>query len=56
MIIGPTTGVVETVIESLHVNEEGAKEFADKGDVCAFPLETPIRPSDKLYKILEAER
>ncbi len=52
-IIGPTTGVIETVITSLHVNEEGAKNTAKKGDYCAFPLTTPIRKSDKLYKIVD---
>lgn len=52
-IIGPTTGVIETVITSLHVNEEGAKNTAKKGDYCAFPVTTPIRKSDKLYKIVD---
>lgn len=51
-IIGPTTGVIESTVISLHVNEEGEKETAKQGDVCAFPLDTPIRTSDKLYKIV----
>ncbi|MDE3235517.1 MAG: U32 family peptidase [Bacteroidota bacterium] len=54
-IIGPTTGVIEHVVASLHVNEEGAKTTAAKGDLCAFPLDVPIRKSDKLYKIVAAE-
>jgi putative protease len=53
-IIGPTTGVVETTVASLHVNEEGAKNIAGKGDLCAFPLGIQIRKSDKLYKIVNA--
>ena len=53
-IIGPTTGVVETTVTSLHVNEEGAKDVAHKGDYCAFPLGIQIRKSDKLYKIVES--
>jgi U32 family peptidase len=52
MITGPTTGVVETIIESLHVNDGGAAEIAQKGDRCAFPLSVPVRSSDKLYKIV----
>lgn len=52
IITGPTTGVVETVIESLHVNDSGAAEMAQKGDRCAFPLSVPVRSSDKLYKIV----
>jgi hypothetical protein len=54
VVIGPATGVIETTILSLHVNEEGAKEMAKQGDYCAFPLDTPIRTSDKLYKIVSA--
>lgn len=53
-VIGPTTGVVEATVTSLHVNEEGAKTVANKGDYCAFPLGIQIRKSDKLYKIVEA--
>ncbi|MBS1654173.1 MAG: U32 family peptidase [Bacteroidetes bacterium] len=55
IIIGPVTGVVETIVTSLHVNDEGAKNTALKGDFCAFPLDTPVRPSDKLYKIVASE-
>lgn len=55
MIIGPTTGVLETTITSLHVNDNGPKEIAVKGDLCAFPLDTPIRTSDKLYKIVNVD-
>lgn len=51
-IIGPGTGVIETTVASLHVNEGGAKETAKQGDYCAFPLDIPIKVSDKLYKII----
>lgn len=54
-IMGPTTGVIETTVASLHVNDEGAKDIANKGDLCAFPVGTQIRKSDKLYKIIAAE-
>lgn len=53
VIIGPTTGVIETTISSLHVNAGGAKDTADKGDLCAFPIDKQIRSTDKLYKIIE---
>ncbi len=56
LITGPTTGVVETTITSLHVNNSGAGDRAAKGDRCAFPLEYPVRPSDKLYKIVTANQ
>lgn len=56
LITGPTTGAIETTINSLHVNDSGAAAFAVKGDRCAFPLECTIRPSDKLYKIVSANQ
>ncbi|WP_281616414.1 MULTISPECIES: peptidase U32 family protein [Flammeovirga] len=55
LITGPTTGVVETVVEELHVNDEGKKEMAVKGDTFSIKLDTQIRPSDKLYKLVDAE-
>lgn len=52
LITGPTTGAVETTVLELHT-AEGAVTEARKGDLCAFKLEVAIRPSDKLYKIVE---
>lgn len=54
LIIGPTTGVVETVITELMVNDIPTNE-AKQGMECTFPLEQLIRKSDKLYKVVEAE-
>ncbi|HUH74143.1 MAG TPA: peptidase U32 family protein [Chitinophagales bacterium] len=53
LVTGPTTGAVETVVEELHTDDGPAYE-AKKGQNCSFKLETPIRPSDKLYKIVPA--
>ncbi len=55
MIIGKNFGVIETVIESLHVNETGSAQVAEKGDLCAFPLDVAIHHTDKLYKIVAAD-
>lgn len=52
LITGPTTGAVETTVLELHT-VEGAVTEARKGDLCAFKLDVAIRPSDKLYKIVE---
>jgi len=52
LVTGPTTGAIETTIESLMV-EDVAVEKARKGDDCTFPLTEKIRTSDKLYKIVE---
>ncbi len=53
LITGPTTGAIETVVTELHTSN-GAVETAKKGEHCAFKLDTPIRSSDKLYKIVNA--
>lgn len=55
MIIGPSTGVTTTEITSLHVNEEGEKHAAIKGDTCAFPVSVRISPADKLFKLVAAD-
>ena len=54
IITGPTTGLLETVVEEIHTSN-GPVEQAAKGDVCSFKLSTPIRKSDKLYKLVPAE-
>lgn len=53
LITGPTTGVVETTITELHT-DKGVVQEAVKGDNVAFKLDVQIRPSDKLYKIVDA--
>ena len=53
LITGPTTGVIETVIPSMRVdNKEVVK--ADRGQDITFELDQIIRPSDKIYKLVEA--
>lgn len=54
LITGPTTGAIETTIEELH-NDKGKVDSVKKGESCSFKLETPIRTSDKLYKIVDAQ-
>ncbi|MCF8224709.1 MAG: U32 family peptidase [Bacteroidales bacterium] len=51
LIIGPTTGVVDYSIKELRVNDKMV-ERAKKGDKCSFPLNIPVRRSDKLYKVV----
>ncbi|MBS1758707.1 MAG: U32 family peptidase [Bacteroidetes bacterium] len=53
LITGPTTGVIETTVNELHTTN-GPVEEAVKGDLCSIKLDTPIRKSDKLYKIVSA--
>lgn len=52
LITGPTTGVVETTIEEIRVDLKSV-EKAVKGDSFSIALDTVIRRSDKLYKIVD---
>lgn len=53
MITGPTTGIIQTTVSELRVDYENT-EKVNKGDIFSFPLADKIRPSDKLYKVVEA--
>ncbi len=53
LITGPTTGVIETRIESLRVDDAEVKE-ARRGQEFTMPLDRKIRPSDKIYKYVPA--
>ncbi|MDO6800987.1 peptidase U32 family protein [Wenyingzhuangia sp. 1_MG-2023] len=52
LITGPTTGAKEMEVKELYVAETSANK-ASKGDSCTIKLDFRIRPSDKLYKIVE---
>jgi len=54
LVTGPTTGVVEGSVEEIRVNDKIVEE-AKRGDECTFKIDTVIRSSDKLYKVLPAE-
>ncbi len=55
LITGPTTGVVETKIDSVMVNDKESTT-AKKGDIITFKLETKVRENDKFYKVVDAKR
>lgn len=52
LVTGPTTGAKEMVVNEMMVNDL-KQEKGSKGDSVTIPLEFRIRPSDKLYKIVE---
>ena len=52
LITGPTTGAQELEVSEMLVNDKKL-ESGKKGDSVTIPLEFRIRPSDKLYKIVE---
>ncbi len=53
LITGPTTGVVEIKLPIFRIDDKEA-EKAERGDNITFELDQIIRPSDKLYKVVEA--
>jgi putative protease len=55
LITGPTTGVIETMVEEIRVDLIPVKK-AVKGQHISIPLKEKIRPSDKLYKIESSEQ
>ncbi len=54
LIIGPTTGVVENQIKEIRVDLK-VVNTARKGDKFSIPMDTIIRRSDKLYKLIKRE-
>ena len=55
LITGPTTGVEELELTEMLVNDEKIKK-ATKGDSVTIPIKFRIRPSDKLYKIVQTQQ
>lgn len=54
LVIGPTTGVIQDKITELRIDGSPVNSVS-KGDIFSFPLNIKIRPSDKLYKVTDAE-
>lgn len=53
LVTGPTTGVLQTIVNELRVNDR-ATGRVKKGETFSIPLNEKIRPSDKLYKLVDA--
>lgn len=51
VIVGPTTGVIETSVKELRVDEKSCQS-AKKGERCSFPVDQVVRRSDKVYKLV----
>lgn len=54
LISGPTTGVVETVVEEVRVNLEPVDE-AKKGERISIKIGEKLRRADKLFKMIDAK-
>ena len=53
LIMGPTTGVIELKAEGIQVDYQSAEE-ARRGELFSIAVPCKIRPSDKLYKVVDA--
>ena len=53
LITGPTTGVIELKAEDIQVDCHPA-EYCERGELFSIKVPAKIRPSDKLYKIVDA--
>ena len=53
MITGPTTGYLQMTVKELRVDDQ-SKEKVEKGETFSIVVDEKIRPSDKLYKLVNA--
>jgi len=54
LIIGPTTGVVEHIVEEIRVDLQSVSK-TKKGEVCSMPVSELVRRGDTLYKVVTKE-
>ncbi len=54
LITGPTTGAVSTIVEEIRVDLKPVQETV-KGERFSIKLDDKIRPSDKLFKVVNAK-
>ena len=54
LITGPTTGVVEYLIDEIRVDLKVA-ETALKGELCSIKADDILRRSDKVYKLIDSK-
>lgn len=55
LITGPTTGVVQFKVNEIRVDLKSVS-IAQKGERCSVPVDTLIRRSDKVYKVVDADK
>ncbi len=51
LIAGKTTGIIETIVAEIRINDKQVKGVK-KGDNFSIKLNHKVRPSDKLYKVI----
>lgn len=55
LITGASTGAYTSQINELRIDDKKV-DYGQKGDIISFKTETKVRPNDKLYKVIMAER
>jgi len=55
LIIGPTTGVIQTHVQEIRVDDQ-AVQTSPRGIKCSLPVKQTVRRSDKLYKLVDARQ
>jgi putative protease len=55
LITGTSTGAYTSQIDEIRIDDKKV-DYAQKGDIISFKTETKVRPNDKLYKVVFAER
>lgn len=53
LITGPTTGVIEIKVDEMHVNNHPT-ERCERGELFSIKVPCKVRPSDKVYKMVDA--
>mgnify|MGYP002072265280 CR=1 FL=1 len=53
IVTGPTTGYVESIADEIRLDSGDIVDKAGKGNTISLKISEKIRPSDKLYKIVE---
>lgn len=53
MIMGPTTGFMQTTVEEIRVDDR-LTDRVEKGQTFTIKVSDRIRPSDKIYKVIDA--
>ncbi|MBI4151634.1 U32 family peptidase [Candidatus Woesearchaeota archaeon] len=54
-VMGPTTGVVQTTVQNVMLNDKNVP-LAAKGAIITLPIEERVRENDSLYKIVAVSR
>ena len=54
LVTGPTTGVMYLTATEIHDNDGNPVETAPQGQRVAIPVTGKVRPSDKLFKLVES--